>query len=130
MLKGTVLSYYSDPSKLYFPHGNIDLRKAMSAETVGVEQPRSTTFSITTAQRTHLFKAGSARSAREWVKQIQKVIFRTRNESDSVKILLPIGNIMDIESNPVAEFADTFRVRTIDNDETFAIDEVRRFLVL
>lgn len=89
-----------------------------------MKQAKATAFSVTTAQGVYHFKAESAPSAREWVKQIQKVIFRSRNDSDSVKILLPMSNIMDIESNPVLEFADTFRIRIIDNDETFAIDEV------
>jgi predicted nucleic acid-binding protein len=58
------------------------------------------------------------------VKSLRKVIFRSRNDGDSVKISLPIENIIDIEESPVIELAETFKIRVYDNDETFAMDEV------
>jgi len=79
---------------------------------------------VTTDERNYQFKADSAASAREWVKSIQKVIFRTHNEGNSVKISLPIQNVLEIEESSILDFADTAKVRVIDNDETFAIDEV------
>ena len=83
-----------------------------------------TTFSVTTDERTYQFKADSAMSATEWVRSIQKVIFRTHNEGNSVKISLPIQNVLEIEESTILDFADTVKVRVIDNDETYAIDEV------
>lgn len=83
-----------------------------------------TTFIVTTDERTYQFKADSAVSAKEWVRSIQKVIFRTHNEGNSVKISLPIQNVIEIEESTILDFADTVKVRVIDNDETFAIDEV------
>ena len=85
-----------------------------------------TNFSVTTHQRTYYFKADTAASAKEWVKTLQKVIFRSHNDGDSVKISLPVENIIDIEESPVIEFADTVKIRVVDNDETYAIDEVRQ----
>ena len=125
-LKGDVLSYYSDPSDLYFPSGNVDLRYGISA---ALSEPKEkgkdvTTFSVITDQRTYHFKADSHSSAKEWVKTLQKVIFRSHNDGDSVKISLPIENVIDIEESPVIEFAETLKVRVIDSDETYAIDEV------
>jgi sterol 3beta-glucosyltransferase len=32
---------------------------------------------------------------------------------------------MDIEETQILDFADTCKIRVIDNDETYAIDEVR-----
>lgn len=125
-MKGDVLSYYSNPRDVYFPRGNIDLRSGVSA-TLGPSNDKgteSTSFSISTSQNTYQFRIDSAASAKEWVKQLQKVIFRSHNDGDSVKISLPINNILDIEENPVIDFADTFKIRVIDNDETYAIDEV------
>jgi sterol 3beta-glucosyltransferase len=84
-----------------------------------------TTFLVTTDERTYQFKADSAMSATEWVRSIQKVIFRTHNEGNSVKISLPIQNVLEIEESTILDFADTVKVRVIDNDETYAIDEVR-----
>ena len=124
-LQGDVLSYYTDPSDLYFPAGNIDLRYGISASLSDVkEKGKDTThFTVTTHARMYHFRADSPSSAKEWVKTLQKVIFRSRNEGDSVKISLPLENVVDIEESPVIDFADTFKIRVIDNDETFAIDE-------
>ena len=126
-LKGDVLSYYSNPSDLYFPHGNVDLRYGISAALAGEKEKQkdSKEFTVTTDHRTYHFRADSATSAREWVKLLQKVIFRSHNDGDSVKISLPIENVIDIEESPVVEFAQTFKVRVIESGDSYAIDEVR-----
>ncbi|KAF3013071.1 Sterol 3-beta-glucosyltransferase [Neopestalotiopsis sp. 37M] len=121
-LKGDVLGYYRDSSNLYFPSGQIDLRYAISANIVDKEKD-GVHFSIVTEHRTYHFKADSAPSAKEWVKSLQRVIFRSHNDGDSVKISLPISNVLDIEETQMLEFADTIKIRIIDNEETFAIDE-------
>jgi len=127
-LKDDVLSYYSDPSDLYFPSGNIDLRYGISANVAEKEKGKDAThFIVVTHQRKYNFKADSAPSAKEWVKSLQKIIFRSHNEGDSVKISLPIENIIDIEDSQIIDFADTCKIRVIDNDETYAIDEVSLF---
>jgi sterol 3beta-glucosyltransferase len=123
ILKGDVLSYYTDPSDVYFPSGNIDLRYGVSASLTD-NKVGTTGFSVVTQQRSFFFKADSAASAKEWVKQVQKVIFRSHNDGDSVKISLPIANVIDIEETSVLDFADTFKIRVVDSEETFAIDEV------
>lgn len=84
----------------------------------------ATHFTVETHQRVYNFKADSNPSAKEWVKALQKIIFRSHNDGDSVKISLPIGNIIDAEDSQIVEFADTCKIRVIDNDETYAIDEV------
>ncbi|KAB8293431.1 hypothetical protein EYC80_007746 [Monilinia laxa] len=123
-LKGDVLSYYMDPSDLYFPSGNIDLRYGISASVSEKDKGKdSTHFTVETHQRTYHFNADSAPSAKEWVKALQKIIFRSHNDGDSVKISLPIENIMDIEDSQIVDFADTCKIRIIDNDETYALDE-------
>lgn len=125
VLKGDVLSYFASAAEPYFPSGTIDLRYGISAELEkGKEKDKeTTTFTVTTDKRTYPFKADSQSSAKEWVKQLQKVIFRSHNDGDSVKISLPIGNIIDVEANPVIDFAETVKIRVIDNDETYAVDE-------
>ncbi|QSZ28778.1 hypothetical protein DSL72_003283 [Monilinia vaccinii-corymbosi] len=123
-LKGDVLSYYTDPSDFYFPSGNIDLRYGISASVTEKEKGKdSTHFTVETHQRKYHFNADSAPSAKEWVKALQKIIFRSHNDGDSVKISLPIENIMDIEDSQIVDFADTCKIRIIDNDETYALDE-------
>ena len=126
VLKGDVLSYYADPSDPYFPRDSIDLRYATSALLLpDKDKARETTsFSVTTANaRTFYFRADTAKSAKSWVKQLQNIIFRSRNDGDSVKISIPIENVVEIEENPLLDFAETVRIKVIDNDETFAMDE-------
>ena len=130
-MKGDVFSYHSNPADLYFPSGHIDLRYGISAT---VNEPKEKgkdplSFSVTTDQRIYYFKADSAPSAKDWVRQLQKVIFRSHNDGDSVKISLPIDNVIDIEENPVVDFADTVKLRVIDNDKTYAVDEVSNFII-
>lgn len=86
----------------------------------------ATHFTVVTHQRKYHFKADSTPSAKEWVKALQKIIFRSHNDGDSVKISLPIENIIDVEESQIIGFADTCKIRVIDNDETYAIDEVRK----
>lgn len=125
ILRGDVLSYYTDPAEPYFPRNRINLQYAISADVVESKRKLEdeTTFIVTTDERTYRFKADSAVSAKEWTRSIQKVIFRTHNEGNSVKISLPIQNVLEIEESSILDFADTVKVRVIDNDETFAIDE-------
>ncbi|RKF82545.1 Sterol 3-beta-glucosyltransferase [Golovinomyces cichoracearum] len=123
-LKGDFLSYYNDPSDLYFLRGGIDLRYSISASVTNkVNSKDSVYFSIHTHQRDYKFKADSASSAKDWVKALQRIIFRSHNEGDSVKISIPIDNIMDIEESQIIDFADTCKIRVVDNGDTYAVDE-------
>lgn len=122
-LKGDVLSYYLGSTNKYFPHGQIDLSFGISAA-LSDRDKDGLSFNVVTRNRTYHFRADSAPSAKEWVKSLQRVIFRSHNDGDSVKISLPIDNVIDIEESQMMEFADTCKIRVIDNDETYAIDEV------
>ncbi|KAB8232852.1 UDP-glucose:sterol glycosyltransferase [Aspergillus alliaceus] len=124
-LKGDVLSYYTDPSSLYFPSGHVDLRYGISASLTEQKDKdkEARDFQVTTDQRTYYFRADSSTSAKEWVKALQKVIFRAHNDGDSVKISFPITNIIDIEESPIADLAETFKIRVVESDESYAIDE-------
>ena len=122
-----MLSYYTDPAELYFPRNRINLQYAISADILETKKKGDDEiiFSVSTDERTYQFKADSVASAKEWVRSIQKVIFRTHNEGNSVKISLPIQNVIEIEESSILDFAETVKVRVIDNDETFALDEVK-----
>ena len=125
-LKGDVLSYYTDPSDLYFPQGNIDLRYGISANLAAEKskQKECRDITLTTDHRTYQFRADTPSSARDWVKSLQKTIFRSHNDGDSVKISLPVGNIIDLEVSPVVEFAETVKLRVIESEQSYAIDDV------
>jgi sterol 3beta-glucosyltransferase len=129
-LKGDVLSYFTDPAELYFPNNHIDLRYGIQASLLDTKNKETNAFTVTTDQRKYYFRADSATSAKEWVKALQKVIFRTHNDGDSVKISIPVENMIEIEESPVLEFADTIKLKVFDNDDTYAIDEVGRIFVM
>jgi sterol 3beta-glucosyltransferase len=125
-LKGDVLTYYKDASHLYFPHGSIDLRFAITATVVADKvktSKESAYFTITTENRTYYFKADSVISAKEWVKQLQRVIFRSHNDGDSVKISLPVQNIIDVEAAPFVDGADAIKISSVDSEDAFAVEE-------
>lgn len=108
---------------MYFPSGTIDLRYAIQAEISGHDKKNSSHFTILTEQRTYHFKADSAKSAHEWVKSLQREIFRSRNEGDFVKIVIPVGNVIDLEQSEIMDLAVTLKIRAIEGEETYAIDE-------
>ncbi|CAG8275388.1 unnamed protein product [Penicillium salamii] len=122
-LKGDVLSYFADPSKLYFPSGHVDLRYGISASLAERKDGEVKEFKVTTDQRTYYFRAESATSAKEWVKALQKVIFRTHNDGESVKLSFPIANVIDVEESTMADLPETFKIRVLDSGESFAVDE-------
>lgn len=126
-LKNHVLSYYASASEPYSPSGTIDLRNATSAELAsGITNSAETevsSFTISTSSRVHYLRAESASSAKEWVRKLQKVILSCQTGSDSVKIVIPLDKIVDVESASVLDNSDTVKIRTVDDEETFAIDE-------
>ncbi|KAL7268034.1 Sterol 3-beta-glucosyltransferase [Rhizina undulata] len=124
-LKGDVLSYYEDQNDLYFPRSSIDLRYGIQATMVESKDKskESTMFTVSTDKGKYYFRADSAVSAKEWVKALQKVIFRTHNDGDSVKISIPVENVMEVEECPMLDFAETVKLKVVDNDDTYAIDE-------
>lgn len=125
VLKGDVLAYYNDPTDLYYPRNRISLTHASSASIIEPKAGQEATgFKIETDNRTFKFKADSSTSALDWVRAIQKVIFRSHNDGSSVKISIPLQNVWDIEEMTLMDFAQTVKIRVIDNDETFVMDEV------
>lgn len=122
-LKGHELSYRTDSSDLYFRSGSIDLRCGVSAALREAKDSHQTTkeFCIVTPEREYQLRANSTSSAREWVKQIQQVIFRIHNKGDSVKISMSITDIIDVEEAPIIEVAKTIRIRVANADESLLV---------
>ncbi|KAL4942455.1 hypothetical protein BDV06DRAFT_211804 [Aspergillus oleicola] len=127
-LKGDVFSYYADPSNIYFPSGQIDLRYGISASLTEPKEEgkESRDFQVTTDHGTYHFRADSSANAKEWVKSLQKVIFRTHNEGENIKLSFLFDDILDVEESPMVEFAETFKIRVVERGEgeAYAVDEV------
>ncbi|KAF8344165.1 uncharacterized protein EI90DRAFT_3149570 [Cantharellus anzutake] len=126
VLKNDVLSWYqSSTASLgrsrsldpYFPHGNVDLRYAISCEAVDDK-----VFKLRTNQKTITLSADSTASRDEWVKAIRKIIFKAQNMGESVKIAIPYSVIIDIDRSNAMDFSETIEVKVIDRDEHFTMD--------
>lgn len=124
VLRGHILTYYDDPNELYFPAGNIDLRNGvMAIADVKNSGPSDFGFKLVTDTQIFFFRADTASAAMEWLKVIQKTIFRLNNNGDTVKITVPYASILDVEESDVLSFASTMRIRIADDTETFTISE-------
>lgn len=132
-LRNDVFAYYTSATDMYFPSGTIDLRYAIKAEhhPNNPDGTASSSFNLITEKRTFVFKADSPVSASNWVKSLQKEIFRSRNEGDQVVIKIPVENILDLEESLLFDIVDALKIKAIDSDETYAIDEyVLAFLTM
>ncbi|KAG6919582.1 hypothetical protein DXG01_004246 [Tephrocybe rancida] len=101
----------------YFPHGIVDLRYAISCEAEGDKG-----FRIRTNQKTIILSADSIPSREEWVKAIRKVIFKSQNMGDCVKIAIPYSLIVDVEKSSAMDFSETIEVKVFDKDEDSSVD--------
>jgi len=92
-------------------------------------------FNLFTMNRVYHLRADSNASARQWVKQLQKVIFKSRNQGNNVKVIIlfeavvniqisiPIANVLEVEEVHLLGSSDTLKMTVVDNDETFAMSE-------
>ncbi|CAE6515254.1 unnamed protein product [Rhizoctonia solani] len=117
VLKNDVLSWYQSSSDPYFPHGNIDLRYAISCDA-----HREKGIRLRTNQKTITLQADSVPSRDEWVKAIRKVIFKAQNMGESVKIAIPYAVVDGVEKSSAMDFSETIEVKVIDKEENYALD--------
>ncbi|KAI0080011.1 hypothetical protein K474DRAFT_1658250 [Panus rudis PR-1116 ss-1] len=117
VLKNDVLSWYQSASDPYFPHGVVDLRYALSCEAVGEKDIR-----LRTNQKSIRLSADSVPSRDEWVKGIKKVMFKSQNMGDSVKVAIPYSAIVDVERSSAMDFSETIEVKVVDHSDTHSID--------
>ena len=71
----------ADAQDPYFPKGNVSLQYALSCDPAD-----ETRFKLRTSERSYTFTADTEASRDEWIKSIQKVIFKTQHEGESVKV--------------------------------------------
>jgi sterol 3beta-glucosyltransferase len=79
-------------------------------------------FKLRTPERNYTFKADTADGRDEWVKSIQKVMFKTQHEGESVKLIIPLEAVLDVEKSPTLEFAETLEVRCVDSEDQMSVD--------
>jgi len=101
----------------YFPKGNISLQYVSSCDPIDENR-----FKLRTPERNYTFRADTADGRDEWVKSIQKVMFKTQHEGESVKLIIPLEAVLDVEKSPTLEFAETLEVRCVDSEDQMSVD--------
>ncbi|KAI8995413.1 hypothetical protein BD414DRAFT_435240 [Trametes punicea] len=117
VLKNDVLSWYQSPSDPYFPHGVVDLRYAISCEPVNQRDIR-----LRTNQKSIRLSADSVPSRDEWVKAIRRVMLKTANMGDSIKIAIPYPAVVDVERSNAMDFSETIEIKVQDKSSDLALD--------
>ncbi|RUP44741.1 hypothetical protein BC936DRAFT_149062, partial [Jimgerdemannia flammicorona] len=120
-LKNDVLSWCESSSDIYYSLGVIDLKYVL--EVRQSKHGGEHAFKLVTVDRPYELRADTRQSMLEWINTLKKAIFRAKQNGDSVKIALRSDNILDIEKMAAFEFVDYVRIRTVDNDESYAMDE-------
>ena len=85
VLKDAVLSWYPSSNEPYFPLDQIDLHYVTSIEP---SISNELCFKIMTANKKYRFSTGSKASRQKWIKLLRKIVFKARNEGESVKVIL------------------------------------------
>ncbi|KAH7927370.1 glycosyltransferase family 1 protein [Leucogyrophana mollusca] len=117
VLKNDALSWYQSSSDPYFLNGIMDLRYAISCDPSGDKEIR-----LRTNQKSMVLSADSVPSREEWVKAIRKVIFKSQNMGDTVKIAIPYSAILDVEKSSALDFSETIEIKVFDKEEHLSVD--------
>ncbi|GJJ09558.1 hypothetical protein Clacol_003781 [Clathrus columnatus] len=96
---------FKDP---YFPRGVVDLRY------VGLK--------LRTRDRVISLLADSTPNRDEWMKTIQKVVFKAQNMGESVKIAIPYSLIVDVDKSSTTAFNELLEVKVIDKGVIYSVD--------
>lgn len=118
VLKDDVLSYYTNQADTYFPRNTIDLRSGVSTEVTAPEADGSTRFSIITPQQTYDFRAEDYATAEEWIEQIKKVTFRSHHTGDSIKLKIPLRDVIEIEDACLGQMANMLSIKFMPAEES------------
>ncbi|WVR05782.1 hypothetical protein IAU60_002807 [Kwoniella sp. DSM 27419] len=117
VLKNDVLSWYESTADPYFPKGNVSLQYASSCDPI-----EDCKFKLRTPERNYTFTADTEASRDEWIKAIKKVMFKTQHEGETVKLIIPLEAVLEIERAPTLEFAETIEIKCVDPDDQMAVD--------
>lgn len=113
VLRNDVLSWFESTTDPYFPQGNVSLQYASSCEPVD-----ETRFKLRTAERSYSFAADTPANRDDWVKAIRKVMFKVQNEGETIKLVLPLETIDDVERRDTMDFAETIELKILDFEDS------------
>ncbi|CAO3646214.1 unnamed protein product [Cunninghamella blakesleeana] len=119
-LKDGTLAWYENSSDTYSPLGKIDLKYALS---VRQSTKRKHGLRLKTMSKAWHFTLDTDTAVMEWLNTFQKAIFKAKNSGSSFKISLPFDNIFDIEYTDNTEFQQFLKIRVVDIEDSFVMDE-------
>ncbi|KAK8865790.1 hypothetical protein IAR55_000937 [Kwoniella newhampshirensis] len=117
VLKNDVLSWYESTADPYFPKGNIHLQYCSSCDPVDDAK-----FKLRTSERNYTFTADTEDSRDEWIRAIEKVMFKTQHEGESVKLIIPLEVVLEVDKSPTLEFAETIEIKCVDPEDQMSVD--------
>lgn len=82
-------------------------------------------FKLRTSERNYTFTADTTTARDEWIKAIQKVMFKTQHEGESVKLIIPLEAVLEIDKSPTLEFAETIEVSSRERLSLYSTDAHR-----
>ena len=95
----------------------MSLQYASSCDSLGGAR-----FKLRTTERNYTFTADTEANADEWIRVINKVIFKRQQEGETVRLIIPLDAVIDIELSPSLEFAETIDVKVVDSEDSMSVD--------
>ncbi|ODV91374.1 glycosyltransferase family 1 protein [Tortispora caseinolytica NRRL Y-17796] len=125
VLRSDFLSFHEDSNMLYFPSGIIDLSRIEHIKMKPSTDPNtpSLTIQLFVGSKTYSLRADSPENAESWLSALINTTFRSQNDGGSVKIAIPLVNILELEPVGLFEFANSFRIKVVDESGSYAIDD-------
>ncbi|ORE01619.1 PH-domain-containing protein, partial [Rhizopus microsporus var. microsporus] len=113
-LSGHVLSWYESAESKYLPLNSIDL---VGVIRVDMYKPKKFGIRLQTDTGRYFLFADSQVSQKEWFDELRKGIFLAQNSGSSIRVALPLANVIAIEKPSVFQFAENIKISISDGDD-------------
>ncbi|KAI9018100.1 hypothetical protein CLU79DRAFT_761714 [Phycomyces nitens] len=113
-LRNHVLSWYESAETKYTPLGIIHLEQVTQVE----DSPtKPLAITLATDSRRYELHADSDVSQKEWLEELQRAVFMAKNTGSTVRIVIPLAKITQIEQVQAFEFVDYLNIKFADLDD-------------
>ncbi|CAO3699786.1 unnamed protein product [Rhizopus microsporus] len=113
-LSGHVLSWYESAESKYLPLNSVDL---VGVIRIDMYKPKKFGIRLQTDTGRYFLFADSQVSQKEWFDELRKGIFLAQNSGSSIRVALPLANVIAIEKPSVFQFAENIKISISDGDD-------------